>query len=31
MGGEYTVGDEVELSEAEVQRLRSLGYIIEEA
>jgi len=31
MGGEYTIGDEVELSEAEVQRLRSLGYIIEEA
>jgi hypothetical protein len=31
MGGEYTVGDEVELSEAEVQRLRALGYIIEEA
>jgi hypothetical protein len=31
MGGEYTIGDEVELSEAEVQRLRALGYIIEEA
>ena len=31
MGGEYNVGDEVELTEAEVKRLRSLGYIIEEA
>lgn len=30
MGGEYTVGDEVELTEAEVKRLRSLGYIIEQ-
>lgn len=29
-GGEYNEGDEVELTEAEVQRLRSLGYIIEE-
>ena len=31
MGGEYNIGDEVELTEAEVKRLRSLGYIIEEA
>ena len=31
MGGEYNEGDEVELTEAEVKRLRSLGYIIEEA
>lgn len=30
-GGEYNEGDEVELTEAEVKRLRSLGYIIEEA
>ncbi len=30
MGGEYTIGDEVELTEAEVQRLRSLGYTIEQ-
>lgn len=30
-GGEYNIGDEVELTEAEVKRLRSLGYIIEEA
>ena len=29
-GGEYNIGDEVELTEAEVKRLRSLGYIIEE-
>jgi hypothetical protein len=28
MGGEYNLGDEVELTEAEVKRLRSLGYII---
>jgi hypothetical protein len=31
MGGEYNLGDEIELTEAEVKRLRSLGYIIEEA
>ena len=30
MGGEYTIGDEVELTDAEVKRLRSLGYIIEQ-
>jgi hypothetical protein len=31
IGGEFNEGDEVELTEAEVKRLRSLGYIIEEA
>ena len=30
MGGEYNLGDEIELTEAEVRRLKSLGYIIEE-
>jgi hypothetical protein len=30
VGGEYNLGDEVELTEAEVKRLRSLGYIIEQ-
>ena len=30
-GGEYNIGDEVELTEAEVKRLRALGYTIEEA
>lgn len=30
-GGEYNIGDEVELTEAEVNRLRALGYIIEKA
>ena len=30
MGGEYNLGDEIELTEAEVKRLKSLGYIIEE-
>ena len=29
-GGEYNLGDEVELTEAEVKRLRSLGYTIEQ-
>jgi hypothetical protein len=29
-GGQHNVGDEVELSDAEVKRLRSLGYIIEQ-
>jgi hypothetical protein len=29
-GGEYNIGDEVELTEAEVKRLRALGYTIEE-
>jgi len=28
-GGQYNIGDEVELTEAEVKRLRSLGYTIE--
>lgn len=30
-GGEYNIGDEVELTEAEVNKLRALGYIIEKA
>lgn len=30
-GGEYNIGDEVELTEAEVKKLRALGYIIEKA
>jgi hypothetical protein len=29
-GGEYNIGDEVELTEAEVKRLKALGYIIEQ-
>jgi hypothetical protein len=29
-GGQHNVGDEVELTDAEVKRLRSLGYIIEQ-
>jgi len=28
-GGQYNIGDEVELTEAEVKRLKKLGYIIE--